>query len=323
MRNLILYIICLILGGAGAWLVSGWGMTLGLLDRANERSSHEGVVPKGGGIGILAAFFVCSIALCVPKSFWIPAVFISLISLWGDRFEISPRKRLLFQFAAGVILSVGILQETEAAVGAYALIPVFVVFVVGTANFFNFMDGINGIAGITGMVGFGLLSWFAVVQGADPRIILLCVCICLACLGFLPFNMPMARVFMGDTGSILLGFVFAGIVVWISSSFLDFVCAAAFLFPFYADELTTMTERLKNRESLMSAHRRHVYQVLANEGSISQWKISVGYGMLQLVVGISIILVKDIGSIAVISMLVIYFLGFVALSFRFRRGFEN
>jgi Fuc2NAc and GlcNAc transferase len=156
------------------------------------------------------------------------------------------------------------------------------VFIVGTVNYYNFMDGINGIAGITGVVGFGLLGWFAAVEGADPGIIALCVCLGLACLGFLPFNMPKARVFMGDVGSILLGFVFAGMVVWLSKSVLDFLCLANFLFPFYADELTTLVVRLKDGDKLTKPHRKHLYQLLANERGIAHWKESVGYGVLQL-----------------------------------------
>ena len=120
MNNLFLYIICLILGGGGAWLISRWGKALGLLDMPNDRSSHSSVVPKGGGIGILVAFFVCSIAFSILKSFWISAVFLSLFSLWGDRSEIMPKKRLLFQFAAGTILLIGILMGKGSGFAAYA-----------------------------------------------------------------------------------------------------------------------------------------------------------------------------------------------------------
>jgi Fuc2NAc and GlcNAc transferase len=70
---------------------------------------------------------------------------------------------------------------------------------------------------------------------------------------------------MGDVGSILLGFVFAAIVVMLSERFLDFVCLAGFLLPFYADELTIIFVRLKDGEDLLHAHRRHLYQLMANE----------------------------------------------------------
>jgi Fuc2NAc and GlcNAc transferase len=123
--------------------------------------------------------------------------------------------------------------------------------------------------------------------------------------------MPKAKVFMGDVGSILLGFVFAAMVVMLSKSFLDFVCLAGFLFPFYADELTTMAVRIRDRENLLRPHRRHIYQLLANEMGIDHWKVSVGYGALQLVVGLSILLARPLGVLPVITLLVIFFGGFV------------
>ena len=132
--------------------------------------------------------------------------------------------------------------------------------------------------------------------------------------------MPKARVFMGDVGSILLGFVFAGMVVWLANSLIDFICLSAFLFPFYADELTTMYVRLRDGENLTHPHRRHLYQLLANEKGISHWKVSVGYGLLQLVVGLSVLLLRDFGSVIVLSLLAAYFGAFIVVSSSIRKN---
>jgi len=317
--ELMLYWISICLGGAGAWIIVKWGFKLSLFDKPNLRSSHKIVTPKGGGIGILAAFFVCSIAFSIPKSFWIPTVFISLFSFWGDRSEIKPKVRLLFQFGAGTILLIGILMEKQNGVESYALMPLLLIYIVGTANFYNFMDGINGIAGITGIVGFGLIAFYASNPGYSASLSTLAICMSLSCIGFIPFNVPEAKVFMGDVGSILLGFLFSGMVVYLSKNVLDFICLMSFLFPFYADELLTMVVRLKNKENLTTAHRRHLYQLLANECKISHWKISVGYGLFQLMIGISILLVKDMGLIMVVSALVFFGCFFSICSFIFRK----
>ena len=111
--TLMLYVVSFLLGWIGAWSIAKYGIRLSLLDKPNSRSSHETVTPKGGGIGILAAFLICSISLAIPKSFWIPAVFLSLFSLWGDRSEIRPKVRLLFQFVVGAILLIGIVTEKD------------------------------------------------------------------------------------------------------------------------------------------------------------------------------------------------------------------
>ena len=321
--ELMLYLLSFLLGEAGAWGIANYGMKLSLLDKPNSRSSHEAVTPKGGGIGILVAFFVCSIILSIPKSFWMPAVFLSLFSLWGDRSEINPKIRLLFQLAAGAIFLIGIITEKGDGITIHALMPLLLIFVVGTANFYNFMDGINGIAGITGIIGFGLVAFYASYSGHSSALSILAICISISCIGFLPFNVPNARVFMGDVGSILLGFVFSGLVVYISQNVLDFVCLMSFIFPFYADELVTMVIRLKNKEKLTKAHRCHLYQILANEYDIAHWKVSAGYGLFQLMIGISILLVKNMGLIKVISVLVLYGCFFAICSFIFRKKMRD
>jgi Fuc2NAc and GlcNAc transferase len=194
-----------------------------------------------------------------------------------------------------------------------------IIFVVGTANFYNFMDGINGISGITGIIGFGMIAFYAMNFGNNLHLSTLAICMSISCMGFLPFNVPKAKVFMGDVGSILLGFVFSGMVVYLSENVLDFICLMSFLFLFYADEFTTMMVRLKDGENLTKAHRRHLYQLLANECNISHWKISVGYGLFQFMIGISILLVKNMGLIMVVSALVFYGCFFTICSFIFRK----
>jgi Fuc2NAc and GlcNAc transferase len=300
---------------------------LGLVDLPNERSSHAMPTPKGGGVGILAAFVLSSLVLKIPASFWLPATFLALFSFLGDKVPLSPKLRLPVQFIAALFLLSSHLFSNSSSVlcplssALYLLSLSF--FIVGTANFYNFMDGINGIAGITGVVGFGLLAFYAYLSGVSSSFVVLAICMSVSCLGFLPFNMPKAKVFMGDVGSILLGFVFAGMVALLSKSLLDFICLTTFLFPFYADELATMVVRLRDGDNLSRPHRRHLYQLLANERGISQWKISLGYGLLQLIVGMSVLLVKPFGGIIVVLLLAGYFGGFVVLSFRFRRRLEH
>jgi Fuc2NAc and GlcNAc transferase len=312
-------LISFLLGGAGAWSIAKFGKKLSLLDKPNLRSSHKTETPKGGGIGILAAFFVCSIILSIPKNFWVPVVFLSLFSFLGDRSELRPKVRLLFQVTMGTILLIGIISGKNGGFMAYTMVPLMLIFVVGTTNFYNFMDGINGIAGISGIISFGLIGFYALNFNNSSSLLILAICMSLSCIGFLPFNLPKAKVFMGDVGSILLGFVFAGMVVYFSKTFMDFICLISFLFPFYADELTTMVVRIKDRENLTKAHRRHLYQILANECGISHWKISVGYGLFQLIIGISILLVKNMGFIIVVSALLFYGCLFTICSFIFRK----
>jgi Fuc2NAc and GlcNAc transferase len=210
------------------------------------------------------------------------AVVLALVSFRGDSKELTPKFRLLVQFSCAALAVWGV--GLGAALGwgwLVVLVPGMLVFVVGTANFYNFMDGINGIAGITGLVGFAGLAWWAFGVGQGD-IGTASLAMAGGCAGFLPLNMPRAKVFMGDIGSVLLGFCFGLFVVGLAGSFLDFVVLCSLLFTFYADELCTMLQRLRQGDSFFQAHRKHLYQVLVNELGVAHWKVSVGYGVVQM-----------------------------------------
>lgn len=316
--NFIIYLFSLFCGIVGAWFIARYALIFGLIDIPNNRSSHDIPKPKGGGIGILLAVVIVSLLIDIPLNFWAPMALFSILGLLGDRFEIYPNHRLFFQLIPAIILVFGIYSFDELGFLKLALLGFMVVFVMGTANLYNFMDGINGIAGVIGIVGFGFLAFYASKSSNIP-IAVLAACISLSCLGFLPFNIPKAIVFMGDTGSILLGAAFASIVVVLSNNFLDFICLASFLFLFYVDELTTMFVRLKDKENLFIAHRRHLYQVLGNELNIPHWKISIVYGLAQLIVCVTILLVKPLGNVPAFLLLSVYFSGFVFVTIGLRK----
>jgi Fuc2NAc and GlcNAc transferase len=296
-------------GIAGAWIICTFGVKLRLMDIPNTRSSHRQTTPKGGGVGILVAFFISALFLSVSISLWIPAVFISLLSIYADRHEISPILRLILHFSASFafLISLKGTYPSDQMID-YGAIILLSFFIVGTANVYNFMDGIDGIAGITGIVGFGLLALYAHLSGSNPVLVSLCLTIIASCIGFLYFNFPKARVFMGDVGSILLGFIFSALVILISKNIFDFICLTCFLFPFYADELNTMILRIRNGENLTQPHRKHFYQILANEYNIPHWKISIGYGLAQLMIGSGIIYFKKMGFIAVVLIILISYI---------------
>ncbi len=316
----LLYLLSVLVGGLGAWLIKKFGAKLNLIDLPNGRSSHSEPTPKGGGIGILFAFVLTSLFLQVPLSLWLPGFLLALMSFFGDRIVFSPILRLSFQIFAALVFVVGVREFQANHIGGFVLSTFFIVFAVGTANLYNFMDGINGISSITGIVGFALLAFTKSFSDGCEIFVVLSFCVSFSCLGFLPFNFPKAKVFIGDVGSILLGFLFASLVILFSEGFLDFICFASFLFPYYADGLTTMAIRIRDRENLLHPHRRHLYQLLANEKNISHWKISVGYGLFQLIIGITVLLARTYGSVAVSFTLGAYFSIFILVSFVVRKG---
>jgi UDP-N-acetylmuramyl pentapeptide phosphotransferase/UDP-N-acetylglucosamine-1-phosphate transferase len=310
------YIISIISGSLGAWAMNKYAFKWGFIDRPNNRSSHRHPTPKGGAIGILAAFILSALSLKIALTLWFPASCLAIVSFFGDRFHISHWFRLSLQFIAASILVAPLYTSDQFSI---FWMMFYILVIVATANWYNFMDGINGIAGITGIAGFGLLAAFNFLSAGASHFTILSLCIAASCLGFLPFNMPKAKVFMGDVGSILLGFVFASLVVILSKSFLDFVCLVSFMFPFYADELITLAIRLKDHESLFKPHRRHLYQLLANEMGIAHWRVSMGYGFLQFVVGLVVLFVRPFGIYVVLLTLLLFISGFIGVNYFVRR----
>lgn len=312
-----------LLGGLGAWLMARLAPAMGLLDRPNARSSHRRPTPRGGGLGILAAFITVAVGHGLPAVFWLPLAGLSLFAFLGDRVEFSPKLRLAVQFALVSILVVGGNTGWDEALWAVGSMLMFLVFITGTANFYNFMDGINGIAGVTGMVAFLLLGILFQNQPATELYGLICWSMASACLGFLPFNLFRARVFLGDVGSILLGACLAAVICLGAHSYLDWVVGASFLFPFYADELTTMAVRIRAGEDLTRPHRRHLYQILANQGGVPHWQVTLGYGAVQALVGATTLVCRSQGLTAVIVALALFSWIFIALSARWRRALET
>lgn len=326
-----LFFMPLLFGAGGAGIVAKIGTRLGLSDIPSSRSSHTISTPKGGGVGILFSFLLVCLYLKISFLFWFPSIVVALISFWGDKYDLSPKLRLICQFIlAGIILGnmdlekfAPIFNTIHTSITYKAIyISIFIcllVFVVGTANFYNFMDGINGIAGITGFIAFSLIGIVAFINRSQSSYFILAVSIALSCLGFLPFNFPKAKVFMGDVGSILLGFVFASLVILISKNWTDFFCYSGFIFPFFTDEIITMLERIKRKESLTKPHRCHFYQILVNEKKIDHWKVALGYGIVQLSIGLVLLVAKNHGLVSVIAVLTLAFILFSYINYLIKK----
>jgi len=265
----------------------------GVLDIPNARSSHEAPVPRGGGIGILAGLAAglgVAAAVGLPLPSWGVLVGLGLMAAfgWVDDFRggLPVAWRLLVQVAAAAIVAQGLgpLQRVplptplDVPLGPLAW-PLTILWIVGVVNVFNFLDGIDGFAGVQGVVaGLGLAtvgwgSWAAPVG----------ISVAAACAGFLFHNWHPARVFMGDVGSLTLGFLFAVMPLAAGrgrAPTLVFV-AALILWFFLADGAFSILRRLSRREKIWQAHRSHLYQRLVISGwSHAKVVVWVGVGMI-------------------------------------------
>lgn len=315
------------LGMVGAFLVALRGYSWGLNDTPNDRSSHRIAVPKGGGIGLLIVFAISVVWWHIPLTLWIPACVVSLVSLLGDYRDVSFRIRLAVQVGAASIVSGSLfIRSSISDELVSSCLPLFlfgVLYISATANYYNFMDGINGIAGVTGAIAFICLGIYGLINGRETVSVSIAFGIAAACIGFLPLNFPKAKVFMGDVGSVFLGFLFASLVLWLSQSINEFVFLVSLIFPFYIDEISTLIIRIKDRDKLTRAHRRHIYQILANQAGFSHTKVTIIYGAIQILVISLAWGVKGRGIVYSISMLTILSTIYFFIGLRIRRRWEH
>ena len=258
-----------VLSCLGSWALIPLLSRRGILDRPNERSSHTIPTPRGGGIAVVGALLSAwgLLALLGRASPSIAAVMLgaaalAAVSWFDDRGGLSQAARLAAQVAAATL---GLLALPHPA-GALAALPVALIYpailllwVWGT-NLFNFMDGIDGIAGgEAAAIGVGLVFLSATGTSGGPQTALLAAALTGAALGFLVWNWPPARIFLGDVGSVPLGYLIGFLLIGLA---LSGNWRAALILPLYflADSSLTLARRLLRGERIWQAHREHFYQ---------------------------------------------------------------
>ncbi len=244
----------------GTGLARAYALRRRLIDLPDDaRRNHRVATPRGGGIAIVIVLCLAATALALRDAAWWPVlaglVLVGGIGWWDDHRPLPALARLAVHGVAALLLGASALASglpvwlcVLAAAAALVLI-----------NIWNFMDGIDGIAatqaavvaGVCGMLagGAGQAFAFAVVGAA---------------LGFLPWNFPKARIFMGDAGSGALGYALA--VAWLGTAMHQPPLAWLPLFPlaaFLIDAGLTLSTRVLQGERWWEAHSRHSYQILS------------------------------------------------------------
>jgi UDP-GlcNAc:undecaprenyl-phosphate/decaprenyl-phosphate GlcNAc-1-phosphate transferase len=233
-----------------------------------------------GGIGVMVGIAV-SVPLVSPSEWWPLWLAVSLlvaISFVDDLVGLPILGRLLVHFVAAGGLVYGLLGSSLGN-GAAALAILAIVWMI---NLFNFMDGMDGLAGGMAIFGFGFLAIGAWLSGNGP-IALVNASIAAAAGGFLLFNFPPARIFLGDTGSTALGFLAAGLglIGWRDGTWSLWFPVLIFS-PFIVDATVTLVRRGVQRERLWQAHRAHYYQRLVLSGWGHRKTVLAEYGLMVL-----------------------------------------
>ena len=234
-----------------------------MLDQPNARSLHVRPVPRIGGLGMLAGLLVTTLAFGtdLPWAVWLALALVVGVSLLDDVRSVSAAVRLPIHLAAGVLMAWMALPSSAAV----WILPLAVA-LAWMINLYNFMDGSDGLAGAQAFFGFGAMTW-AALGSQEPGLASTAAALAGAALGFLMFNWPPARIFMGDAGSTSLGLLAGGLGVWgvRQGVWSPLFPVLAFL-PFIADASLTLADRILRRQRVWQAHREHAYQRLNLSG---------------------------------------------------------
>jgi UDP-GlcNAc:undecaprenyl-phosphate GlcNAc-1-phosphate transferase len=227
------------------------------VDLPNRRSLHARTTPRGGGVAIWLGF-IAACVWTVPIRPWLPPLLMVIaVSLWDDRRGLPVIARFMVHVTAAALWSILDAGSVNVVIAVLAI--------VWMANLFNFMDGSDGLAATMAILGFGAYSFASVATGyADAPLMLALLA---ATLPFLFFNLPPARMFLGDVGAVPLGFLAAiwGISGWQGGSWPAWFPVLVFL-PFIADATLTLIRRLVRGKRIWEAHRAHFYQKLVQLG---------------------------------------------------------
>ncbi len=271
-----------------------------IIDKPNHRSAHSEITIRGGGIVFPVAFmFFIFYVFCFKQYqlslnylnqpnfliFGAGLLTICIISFLDDILDLSSKVRLVFHFLAVTLLLcfVNAFQLLD-----WWVLPVFYILIIGILNAYNFMDGINGMSGLYSLVVLGSL-WFVNQYIIDFSQIDFIIFPIIATIVFLFFNFrTKAKCFLGDVGSMGMAFwIIALIALLILKT--NQIKWILFLAIYGTETILTIIERLKLKENIFKAHRRHLYQLLANELKIPQLYVSSLYACLQFLINLFII----------------------------------
>ena len=287
------------------WLI----IRAGILSVPNYRSSHQDPVPNGGGLAIVITVFIGfalvyklgnydQIPLQQILGLGTAALVLAFVGFLDDLGEIRSFKiKLAAQFLAACFLlyfDMIIHQLYLPFFGNFELgwwaYPVPLIWVVGLINAFNFMDGLDGMAGGSAVIVAGFFGLVTFLQGFFS-IAAFCLVLLVTNLGFLVFNFPKAKIFMGDVGSQFLGLIFAAISILGGElhQFKSFLYIMPFLFFHFIFDVTfSILRRIFFKENIFQAHRSHLYQ-LVNQMGWSHGKVSLLYYGMGFVQGFGVL----------------------------------
>lgn len=261
-----------------------------VMDNPNQRSLHTEATPRGGGLALAIGF---SAGLLVSGPFiwpvWLSTLGFAVLGAWDDLRSRSAAWRLIFQGLIAITSSMGIVLSLGKPIALFALGAILLV---STVNAVNFMDGINGITALNSIVwgiAYATLFWLLDL----PAYISLAAVLAFIGIAFLPWNFPNARLFLGDSGSYLIGGALGSLAL-VGLLAGEPIAALAPLAIYAADTGTAVIQRIRAGDKMTEAHNLHTFQQLVRGGwshsrttfiTASFTAITAGIGLISVELG--------------------------------------
>lgn len=280
------------------------------LDHPNHRSLHTQLTPRTGGIGVIVSVILVWLLAGVTTPWIVPVAFLLGISLLDDMNGLSVKWRLMAQLVTSAVTIWILLPDFSWPLQVLAVLGV-----TWMINLYNFMDGSDGLAGGMAVLGFGsyaISAW----MGEFAQLAIMNSIIVAASLAFLVFNFNPARIFLGDSGSVPLGFLagIIGLYGWQTSVWPLWFPLLVFS-PFIMDASVILIKRTLMRERVWEAHRDHYYQRLIRMGWSHRRTAFAEYALMILVGG-SAIALEDESLLVVMMGLVGWFIVYLFIMWR-------
>lgn len=308
---------------------------IGIIDIPNHRSLHDQPKPRTGGLAILVAITLGLVTFKSDISNELFSFFPYILLLAGmavldDIYSISAFKRLFLQVIVaslviynGLSINTLVLFHYEIPINPIIGAILSILFIVWLVNLYNFMDGMDGFSAGMAIFGFGTFAILAFLKGEDGFAFANLV-IVVAVLGFLIFNLPPSKIFMGDVGSTVIGMFVALFTLWADYRDIFPVYLSVIIFtPFILDSTVTLIKRALRREKLMEAHCTHYYQRLVLSGLGHKKTLVIEYTWMGLCSLVSIVLFKVDNINIQISVLGVFVLACLIFLIRIDRSTQE
>lgn len=275
-------------------LIKKLAIKIGATDQPNSRKVHQKVMPRLGGLAIYFSFFVGYLILRPTSNDFeilpilIGGFIIIITGVLDDIIELSPKLKLLGQLvAAGIVVIYGGIEADFINLPfggvlnfGYFTIPITIIWIVGITNAINLIDGLDGLAAGVSSIALITISGMAIIMG-DIFVLSIGVILLGSTLGFLLYNFYPAKIFMGDSGALFLGFMISvlSLLGFKGVTFISFIVPIIILGVPISDTLFAIIRRIVNKQPISMPDKSHLHHCLLNLGYGHRKTVLMIYGM--------------------------------------------